>query len=150
MSDESLSKEEAILQKRATRELAQLGWEETTKLTAMEVVSAEPRKVVLQLHVTHSTTNLRNFAHGGYLFTLCDMASGCLVYANQLDCVTLNSSVNYLRGVQPGDDLTITAQSTHWGHSTIVNDVTITNQKGTPVVHATVTMYVLGELKNES
>lgn len=144
---ENLHSPEEVLKKRAALEKLALGWEETTKITDMEVIEATPRSVTYQLKVRHNSVNLRGFSHGGYLFTLCDIAGGCIVYSNLLDCVTLNGSVNYLRGAKPGDVLTVAAKAVHWGRSTKVIETSITNQKGEALVHATTTMYVIGNLE---
>lgn len=136
-----------LLERRAKLEIEVGGWEDLAELTSMEVIACEPRALTLQIAVTERNVNLRGFGHGGYLFSLCDMGSGCMVYSQGLDCVTLNSSVNYLRGAQPGDVLTIDVKALHWGRTTVVNDVNITNQDGKALVHATVTMYVMGKLK---
>lgn len=124
------------------------GWEALAELEDMQVTDVQERSVTLVTTVTTHNLNLRGFAHGGYLFSLCDIASGSLVYSQGLDCVTLNSSINYLRGAQPGDVLTITATAQHWGRQTIVNDILITNQEGRSLVRATVTMFVMGKLKS--
>lgn len=149
MTKPALSLEQAneFLERRHRLETEVHGWEDLAELADMQVTEVAERSVTLTTTVTEHNLNLRGFAHGGYLFSLCDIGSGTMVYSQGLDCVTLNSSINYLRGAQPGDVLTISVKAVHWGGKTIVNEVTITNQEGRAMVRATVTMFVMGELK---
>lgn len=139
-----------FITKRQELEAATDGWEKLSETNNIEILDVQERSIKVQIVVNKHQINLRGYAHGGYLFSLCDMGSGMLVYSQGLNCVTLNSSVNYLHGVKPGDVLTISASSTHWGRQTIVNEVIITNQDEVACVRATVTMFVLGELCLES
>lgn len=140
----------AFLKKRQELEVKVDGWEKLIETDQINIVDVQERSITVEMTVNTHHLNLRGYAHGGFLFSLCDMGSGLLVYSQGLNCVTLNSSVNYLRGAKPGDVLTIHADSVHWGKKTIVNEILITNQDGTPCVRATVTMFVLGELCLES
>lgn len=147
MSESNRNSHEEVLIMRAAMEQLALGWEKTTEITDMELLEVTPRSVTFEIKVKENTVNLRHYAHGGFLFTLCDIAGGCIVYSNKLDCVTLNGSINYLHGAKPGDTLTVKGEAVHWGRTTKVIDVDITNQDGQAVAHATTTMYVMGQLK---
>lgn len=149
MPDTSSDFQGAKLLERRQRIVGQInGWEGLTHLTGIEITNLEERSVTFTFKVGTENLNARGFGHGGFLFTLCDMVGGCLVYANGLDCVTQNSSINYLGGARAGDVLTCTGKALHWGHSTKVIDVCITNQDGKAIVHSTNTMFVIGELKS--
>lgn len=124
-----------LLKRRHRLEHEVEGWEKLAELEDMQVTKVSERSVTLNTTVTTHNLNLRGFAHGGYLFSLCDIASGTMVYSQGLDCVTLNSSINYLRGAEPGDVLTITANAVHWGSKTVVNEITIVNQDGRALVN---------------
>ena len=102
-----------------------------------------PREIRLRTHIADDALNPRGFAHGGWLFTLCDASSGALVFSHGLDCVTQNASINYLHGGWPGDTVDIDVRALHWGRTTIVNEVTLTNQDDRPLAVATMTMYVM-------
>lgn len=116
-----------------------------TCLDDLHVISCSPKSVTLRTRVAPTSLNLRGFAHGGWLFTLCDAASGALVFSRGLDCVTQQASINYLRGAAAGEQITIRVQNLHWGRSTVVNVVTLTNADDKPIASCTITMFVMGE-----
>ena len=112
--------------------------------TSQRAIDEQRRLLEKRLpHIADDALNPRGFAHGGWLFTLCDASSGALVFSHGLDCVTQNASINYLHGGWPGDTVDIDVRALHWGRTTIVNEVTLTNQDGRPLAVATMTMYVM-------
>ena len=64
-------------------------------------------RVTVTTKVVNSSLNYYGNAHGGYLYTLCDQISGLVVISLDLDVVTLQSSINYLKAGYLGDELTI-------------------------------------------
>lgn len=67
--------------------------------------------------------------HGGIAFS---MADSCFAYAcnnRNVLSVALDTSINFLKPVHPGDILIAEAKELHNGHSTGLYHVTITNQK---------------------
>ena len=118
-----------------------------TCLEDLEVVSCSPESVAIRTRVRKSSLNLRGFSHGGWLFTLCDTASAALVFSRGLDCVTQQASINYLHGGCVGDVVCASVRNLHWGRSTVVNEVTLTNQDGAALAVATLTMFVMGLLE---
>ncbi|MTB64743.1 hotdog fold thioesterase [Streptococcus sp. zg-86] len=113
-----------------------------------EMVSSEKGHVVVTTEVVEKSLNYYGFAHGGYLFTLCDQISGLVAISTGVDAVTLQSSINYLKSGKLGDTLLIDGRCVHDGRTTKVVDVTVTNQKQEEIVKATFTMFVTGEHKN--
>lgn len=118
-----------------------------TCLEDLEVVSCSPESVAIRTRVRKSSLNLRGFSHGGWLFTLCDTASAALVFSRGLDCVTQQASINYLHGGCVGDVVCASVRNLHWGRSTVVNEVTLTNQDRAALAVATLTMFVMGLLE---
>lgn len=110
-----------------------------------EMVSSEKGHVVVTTEVVEKSLNYYGFAHGGYLFTLCDQISGLVAISTGADAVTLQSSINYLKSGKLGDTLVIDGRCVHDGRTTKVVDVTVTNQKQEEIVKATFTMFVTGE-----
>ncbi|MGT2950722.1 thioesterase [Streptococcus cuniculi] len=110
-----------------------------------EMVSSEKGHVVVTTEVVEKSLNYYGFAHGGYLFTLCDQISGLVAISTGFDAVTLQSSINYLKSGKLGDRLVIDGRCVHDGRTTKVVDVTVTNQKQEEIVKATFTMFVTGE-----
>ncbi|MER0123333.1 PaaI family thioesterase [Streptococcus sp. ZJ93] len=113
-----------------------------------EMVSSEKGHVVVTTEVVEKSLNYYGFAHGGYLFTLCDQISGLVAISTGADAVTLQSSINYLKSGKLGDTLLIDGRCVHDGRTTKVVDVTVTNQKQEEIVKATFTMFVTGEHEN--
>ena len=115
-----------------------------------EIEKMEDGQVIVTTEVVTSSLNYYGNAHGGYLFTLCDQISGLVLISQDLDGVTLQSSINYMRAGHLGDKLIISGNCVHPGRKTRVVDVTITNQDKENVCKATFTMFVTGQRKEES
>lgn len=110
-----------------------------------EMLSSEKGHVVVTTEVVDKSLNYYGFAHGGYLFTLCDQISGLVALSTGYDAVTLQSSINYLKSGKLGDTLVIDGRCVHDGRTTKVVDVKVTNQEQEEIVTATFTMFVTGE-----
>lgn len=110
-----------------------------------EMLSSEKGHVVVMTEVVDKSLNYYGFAHGGYLFTLCDQISGLVALSTGYDAVTLQSSINYLKSGKLGDTLVIDGRCVHDGRTTKVVDVTVINQEQEEIVTATFTMFVTGE-----
>lgn len=95
--------------------------------------------------ITETALNAYGHAHGGWLYTLCDMMSGVLVRLQGRASVTLSSSINYLKGGNPGDTVNIAVSCTHSGRTTVVNEVRLTNQNDALLATATFTMFVTSQ-----
>nr|WP_074485123.1 PaaI family thioesterase [Streptococcus henryi] len=110
-----------------------------------ELVSSEEGHVVVRTEVVDKSLNYYGFAHGGYIFTLCDQISGLVSISTGYDAVTLQSNINYLKSGKLGDTLFIDGKCVHNGRTTKVVDVDVTNQKREAVAKATFTMFVTGK-----
>ena len=110
-----------------------------------EIKEMRDGRVTVTTKVVNSSLNYYGNAHGGYLYTLCDQISGLVVISLDLDVVTLQSSINYLKAGYLGDELTIKGECVHQGRTTCVVDVDIINQDGKNVCKATFTMFITGE-----
>lgn len=111
----------------------------------LRFLDASAKRLVAETTIDEHALNLRGFAHGGWLFTLCDACSAALVFSRGLDCVTLNATANYLAPGKPGTTLRIVVTNTHWGRTTIVNDVRIEDEDGNAIATSTQTMFVVGD-----
>ena len=110
-----------------------------------QILVNEPGNVVFSTKVVESSLNLYKKAHGGYLFTLCDSASGMAVRNLKVQTVTLQSNANFLRGADLGDELTVTAKVSHNGKSTKVVNTIVTNQNQKTIMQASFTMFVIAQ-----
>ena len=114
-----------------------------------EIKEMRDGRVTVTTKVVDSSLNYYGNAHGGYLYTLCDQISGLVVISLDLDVVTLQSSINYLKAAYLGDELTIKGECVHKGRTTCVVDVDLINQDGKNVCKATFTMFITGERSEE-
>ena len=114
-----------------------------------EIKEMRDGRVTVTTKVVDSSLNYYGNAHGGYLYTLCDQISGLVVISLDLDVVTLQSSINYLKAGYLGDELTIKGECVHKGRTTCVVDVDLINQDGKNVCKATFTMFITGERSEE-
>ena len=80
-----------------------------------EIKEMRDGRVTVTTKVVNSSLNYYGNAHGGYLYTLCDQISGLVVISLDLDVVTLQSSINYLKAGYLGDELTIKGECVHKG-----------------------------------
>lgn len=93
--------------------------------------------------VTENSLNPYGNAHGGWLFALCDASSGMVSRTWGRPSVTLQASVNYIRGAKPGDTVTVKASSRHCGGHTSVNQLELYDQEGRLLVTGDFTMYFM-------
>ncbi len=100
---------------------------------------------LLSIELTEGAHNALGNVHGGFLFTLCDTASGAVSASESRVSVTLNSSISYLKGVSRGT-LYVDARSIHSGRTTLVVETKITNEEGELIAAGTFTMYKIGDL----
>ena len=118
------------------RHIQKIGGTEYT--TLLEI---SPGHAKLCVETTEEALNLYGNVHGGFLFSLCDMASGMSTYALERKNVTQSSNINYLRGVKSGK-IYIESTAIHIGKKTVVNQVFVVDDKKQILVSATFTMFM--------
>lgn len=109
------------------------------------ILEISPGHARLSVEVIPESLNLYGNAHGGFLFSLCDMAAGMSTYAYEIVNVTQNSSIQFLRGVSQGT-VFVESNAVHKGSKTVVNQVTVTDSEGRLLVTAAYTMFLLSEI----
>ncbi len=97
-----------------------------------------------ELYFDPACTNFMGTMHGGALFTLADVVAGTALLHHGSLCVTLSSSINYIRPSSSGK-LRAVAHETHCGSKIGVCDVTIFNEGNHVVCTCTYTMYMTGK-----
>lgn len=110
------------------------------KCDDVKIIEVEPGYAKISMPVDENNVNAYNIAHGGALFTLCDMASGMATYAYEVANVTLEANINYIKGAKKG---LIYAESRviHKGGKTAVTRVDLTNEEGELLAIGTYTMF---------
>lgn len=114
-----------------------------TAMDEFELITIEEGHTLFKTIVKESALNPYEKAHGGYLYTLCDSASGLTVCTFQKDSVTLQANINYIRPGNLDDELQVETRTIHHGSTTLINEVKITNQRNKLVANGTFTMYIV-------
>jgi acyl-CoA thioesterase len=83
----------------------------------------------IQMTVRPEMINGFGIVHGGIAFSLADSAFAFACNNRNVLSVALDTGINFLKPVHPGDMLTAEAKELHNGTSTGLYHVTITNQK---------------------
>ena len=105
--------------------------------------------VVVKTVVNSSNTNPYGFAHGGYLFTLCDNVAGLLGYSLGWYVMSQQSSISFTSSVKEKEELLIRAECVHDGRSSKVCEVSIYNEKGKTVVKGLFTLFPVKKVEDE-
>lgn len=93
------------------------------------------------LAVDEKTLNPMGMAHGGTVFTLCDVAAGSAAAARGIVAVTLDSSIDYYKSAPCGDVLTAVATERKHGKTISVFHVEVRNQDDVRIAEARFNMY---------
>lgn len=109
------------------------------------ILEISPGHAKISVEVRPESINLYGNAHGGFLFTLCDMAAGMATYAYEISNVTQTSSIQFLKAVS-GGTIYVEANALHKGSKTVVNQVSITDEEGKLLVSAAFTMFLFSPL----
>lgn len=110
----------------------------TERLKLLEI---QPGHAKLSIEILTDSLNLYGNAHGGFLFSLCDIAAGMSTYAFEQVNVTQCSSISFLRAVNAGT-IFVESNAVHKGRKTVVNNVTISDENGRLLATATFTMFL--------
>lgn len=97
--------------------------------------------VKASLQAIDQSLNIYGMVHGGALFTLADMAAGVCALTDASRCVTLDSSIHFLKAAREGRVLAI-AHRIHAGKTIGVYDVRIEGEDGRLYGQATFTMFL--------
>ena len=89
----------------------------------------------LQMTVRNEMINGFDIVHGGIAFSLADSAFAFACNNRNNLSVALDTSINFIRPVSPGDVLTAETKEVHNGKSTGLYLITITNQHDHQVAH---------------
>ncbi len=99
---------------------------------------------VLTTDITKNSLNPYDMAHGGFLFGLADTAAGCAASSTGRAAVTVNSSIEYLKGAK-GSSLKAVASAIKTGKTISVYEVNIYDDKEQLVAKATFTYYYIND-----
>jgi uncharacterized protein (TIGR00369 family) len=114
------------------------------RLLGLNIIKAEAGEALLCLRLHQGLSNMRGMLHGGALFSLIDSAMGEAshsLFGGEAASVTLESKINYIRGVSQGE-LLCRAWVVHNGRRTQVIEAEV-HQDGKLVAKAQSTFAVL-------
>lgn len=83
----------------------------------------------IKMSVRNEMINGLGIVHGGIAFSLADTAFAFACNSRNNVSVALDTSINFLKPVLPGDELIAEAKEIHNGKSTGLYQITITNQR---------------------
>lgn len=101
-----------------------------TRHLGMELVSVAPGKAVIAMSVDQTMANGHGTCHGGYMFTLADLAFAFACNTYNTRAVAQHCSITYLAPAQVGDRLTATASEVSRRGRSGLYDIRITNGAG--------------------
>ena len=117
------------------------------KLMHMRVVTLdESGGATVELDLTDELLNPLGMAHGGTIFTLCDIAAGSAAASHGRVAVTLDSNIHYYRPGHPGTTLTAVAYERKRGKQTAVYMVEVHDNERRHIADATFTMFYTGDV----
>ena len=98
----------------------------------------------LEMKINKAVLNGHGIVHGGIIFAMADNAAAAATFTKGRLCVTLNSTINFIRPVV-GEKMIVEADAIFAGRTTGVYDVKVTNDQGTLCAKASFTMYFVPE-----
>lgn len=98
----------------------------------------------LEMKIDKAVLNGHGIVHGGIIFAMADNAAAAATFTKGRLCVTLNSTINFIRTVV-GEKMIVEADAIFAGRTTGVYDVKVTNDQGTLCAKASFTMYFVPE-----
>jgi acyl-CoA thioesterase len=99
----------------------------------IEVLDVQEGYSKIKMTVREEMINGFGIVHGGIAFSLADSAFAFACNNRNNLSVALDTSINFTKAIQVGDELTAEAKETHNGRSTGLYYITITNQKNEQV-----------------
>lgn len=116
------------------------------KLMHMRVITLDKDGgATVELDLTDELLNPLGLAHGGTIFTLCDIAAGSAAASHGLVAVTLDSNIHYYRPGRPGKTLTAVAYERKRGKKTAVYMVEVHDDEHKHIADAVFTMFYTGQ-----
>lgn len=99
----------------------------------IEILDVQEGYSKIKMTVREEMINGFGIVHGGIAFSLSDSAFAFACNNRNNLSVALDTSINFTKAIQVGDELTAEARETHNGRSTGLYFITITNQKNEQV-----------------
>lgn len=114
------------------------------KHVGIRVVSIGEGTADVEVDVTPEMLNPIGMAHGGAVYSLCDVASGTAAASRGRVAVTLSGFINYLSPGRPEQTLYARAQEVKTGRTTAVYEVAVRDKTDKLIATANFTMFYTG------
>jgi len=115
------------------------------KMLGIHIVSVDGQGgATVEAELTDNMVNPLGIAHGGTVYTICDVAAGTAAASHGRIAVTLDSNVHYYRPGRVGTKLTAVAHERKYGRNTSVYFVELSDSDGRRIADATFTMFYNG------
>lgn len=101
---------------------------------------------VVECELTPDTQNPLGMAHGGCVFSVCDVAAGALILLRGSNSVTLSANIQYLRPTK-GKKMRCVGKIIKDGRSVIVLQTDVYNDDGELTARGTIESYILSKAK---
>jgi acyl-CoA thioesterase len=95
----------------------------------IEIVEIKEGFSKIKMTIRKEMMNGLGIVHGGIAFSLADTSFAFACNSRNNLSVALDTSINFLKPVHPGDELIAEAKEIHNGKSTGLYQITITNQR---------------------
>lgn len=117
-----------------------------TSALGLQVTHISHFLALAQITPDQTMCNPRGIIHGGALYTLMDHMAGLAACTTGRGCVTLDTSVNYLRSVPAGQTLTVRAEVIKPGSNIVVCSAVILSEEDKELCRGTFTYFMLEAL----
>ncbi len=117
-----------------------------SKWLGIELVSIAEGYSKIQMNIRPEMLNGLGIVHGGIAFSMADSAFAFACNSRNNLSVALDTSINFIKPVHPGNTLIAEAKEIHNGRSTGLYQITITNQNNHVVALFKGTCYRTGKL----
>lgn len=101
--------------------------------------------LTLSMEITDNLVNGYFIAHGGALASLIDTCIGLTCFAYGKKVVTIDMTINYIKGVPITKTAHATSNILHIGKQTIIGEALVTNENGEIYAKGTGSFFVVGE-----
>lgn len=116
------------------------------KLLGIQIIELDEGCATASLNLVPEVLNPLGMAHGGTIFTLCDVAAGTAAASRGRVAVTLSSSIDYYKPGKAGETLIARATERKHGRTTNVYHVEVQDTQGTHVADARFIMFYTGAM----
>ncbi len=118
-------------------------WENFNSHNGIRLIDLDDGESVVEVTLTKNSVNPLNMAHGGLIFSLCDVATGAAARTGGRMSVTQNASIYYLRPGTNTEKLTAKGHVVKEGKTTGLVEAEVFNDDGTLIAKASMTVHYL-------